>query len=113
MGATIAVRGVANDDLKQEVRNHAHRMLGRLQRHISHTDVVFETQEKDTGQGAHLCTLRLRLSKGGEILVHALHRGRNAALTGALRQARRALLRRRRAALQLTPWQQHLQPALG
>ena len=113
MNATIAVRGVTDNDLKQEVRNHAYRMLGRLQRHISHTDVVFEEKDKDTGRIAHACTLRLRLSKGGEVLVHALNRGRDAALTGALRQARHALLRRRRAALKPATWNIRPLPALS
>ena len=113
MNATIAVQGVADNDLKQEVRNHADRTLGRLQRHISHTEVLFEEQDKQTGRSAHLCTLRLRLRKGGEVLVHALNRGRDAALTGALRQARHALLRHRRAALKLAPWHKRPQPALG
>jgi hypothetical protein len=112
MNTTIFVRGTTRDELKQEVRNSAKRMLGRLQRHVSHAEFLFEEQDEDTGQNAYQCTLRLHLSEGGGVLVHARSGGRDAALTGALRQARRALLRRRRTALRLSSWHKRLQPAL-
>ena len=112
MNMTIFVRGTACDGLREEVQSYARGMLGRLQRHISHAELLFGEQDEDAGRNMHQCTLRLHLSEGGDVLVHARSSGRDAALTGALRQARRALLRRRRATLQLLPWRKQPQPAL-
>ena len=112
MNVTIFVRGEARNELKKEVRNNTQRMLSRLQRHVLHAEFLLEEQDLDTGDSVHRCTLRLCLSEGGDVLVHARGGGRDAALTSALRQSRRALLRRRRAALQLSPWHIRPQPAM-
>ena len=112
MNANIFVRGSAGNERNNDVREQAHRMLGRLRRHVMHVEVVLDEQELATGTSLHRCTLRLRLQDGGDMLVHARGAGRDAALASAFRRARRELLRRRRATLRLSPWHRQPQPAM-
>ena len=110
MTTAIFVRGLMGGELKRHVQDYARAMLGRLRRHVTHAELLLDESEPESGKSAHQCTLRLRLSAGSDVLVHARGAGRDAALSSAFRQARRALLRRRRAALRLTPWRKPPQP---
>jgi len=87
----------AGSGLRDLVQARAQRVLGRLARRVSRIAVAVREHAHPQGSLVNVCTLRVRLAGSSDVVVETLRPGQEAAVTAALRRARREILRRRRA----------------
>lgn len=112
MKLTLKMPGnTSSRDLREQAAACAQRTLGRLAQQVTHVAVALREHAHRPGGRVDVCTLRLCVNGSRDILVESLRPGPAAAISGAFRQARRELMRRRRASRGAPRWRARPLPA--
>ena len=114
MRARVFGRGLMRKRQERAVRALARKALGRLHRHVKHTELTLKDETPEDPENSFTtCTLRLRLREATDVLILARGPHVGDALRTAFRRARHELMRRRRAAAAARSWHNRPQPAIG